>query len=47
MKISVDLLLVLLDPLYLQILYRCAAHVFLQFTHGLVKTVRHRTYLGS
>ena len=30
------------DPLEM-----CCSHIFMQFTHGLVKTVRHRTYLGS
>ena len=30
------------DPLEM-----CCFHIFMQFTHGLVKTVRHRTYIGS
>ena len=30
------------DPLEM-----CCSHIFMQFTHGLMKTVRHRTYLGS
>ena len=30
------------DPLEM-----CCSHIFMQFTHSLVKTVRDRTYLGS